>query len=355
MKRILIVLLMILCSLLNAVSIRSIRALGEPVIACRLALQMDANTDFQVQKRAGGFYIGIDGFDGIVPSVNLSRSFFDAIEAQSSGIFVRTHDNLSFESMALTDTKALVVDFYKTANTKEERLALARFHTDRGRIARADKIYHELYIDYKNHYDILLAWGEVLIKRGSDRAVEKLEMIPSSSQFYSRAQELLSEIDPKKVDIPKEPIIEEDEDEILDLKPDPAIDYQLPEDDDEYIDSELQRILKRDDISEMIDDRESLWEKLNIIVVAAIILVAILLIFIMFLLLRLKAAKKGAKHGVRQRVCDLDAATVTKMVNKLLTDGWTNKEIARELKISRYEVEQAIKRLHYLGGYEDEE
>ncbi|HHV37608.1 MAG TPA: hypothetical protein GXX77_07240 [Candidatus Cloacimonetes bacterium] len=353
MKRILIVLLLVMCSLLNAVSIRGIRALGEPVVACRLALQMDENTDFQVQKRAGGFYIRIAGFDGILPAPNLSQSFFDYIDADQNGILVRTSENLSYETMALTDTKALVVDFYKPAETKEQRLALARFHTDRGRIARADKIYHELYIDYNGHYDILLAWGELLIKRGSDRASEKLKMIPSSSQFYSRAQELLSSVDPKHIDTSNEPMMEVVEEEIIDLKPDPAIDYKLPEDDDEYIENELQRILKRSDITEMIDDRDSLWQKLNIVVVAAIIVVAILLIFIIVLLLRLRAAKRNVKHGVKKRATKMDSATITKMVSKLLSDGWTNKEIARELKISRYEVEQAIKRLHYLGGYDD--
>ena len=95
----------------------------------------------------------------------------------------------------------------------------------------------------------------------------------------------------------------------------------------------------------MIDDRDSLWQKLNIVVVAAIIVVAILLIFIIVLLLRLRAAKRNVKHGVKKRATKMDSATITKMVSKLLSDGWTNKEIARELKISRYEVEQAIKRL----------
>lgn len=336
MKRLIVVLLIVLCSLLSAVSIREIRAFGEPIAACRLALEMDKNASFQVEKRVGGYYVGIDGFDGSLPSYDLSDSFFDAIAADSGGIFVFTNENLSYEKLALTDSNTLVVDFYKQVKSKEERLALARFHSNRGRFARADKICHELWIDYRNHYDILLVWGEVLIKRGSKRATEKLEMIPSGSPYHSRAQELLASLDADA-----QPAI---------VNADQQIDIPQDADDTEAI--EPQESLQKADIQDKIHEQTPLWTKRNI-AIAAVVVIALLIAFIIILLIKLKSAQGSKNYGIQERTTEIDTATITKMVNRLLADGWTNKEIARELKISRFEVEQAIKRLHFLGGLDD--
>jgi hypothetical protein len=63
---------------------------------------------------------------------------------------------------------------------------------------------------------------------------------------------------------------------------------------------------------------------------------------------------KKATPSIVASEAALDSKTMCRMVGKLTSDGWTRKEIARELKISQAEVEQYLHLCHR-GGHDDPE
>jgi len=361
-------LLVIYNSVLFATSIHSIRAKDYYGSVVRFVLGMDQDTDFSVEKSSDGYYIGIPNFDGNIPEYNLSGTFLDAIYGSPGGIVVKTTEDLNFFKMRLSDTNSLVVDFYKADNSKASRLALARFNTEKGRLVAADKAFSSLAVDYPNHYDVWYYWGELLIKRGSSRAADKLYKIPSSSSYYEKAQKLLDagfstplrdEAVPVEEEAPSMPITEAPDepeadihvksvDDLLDspggLKP------KIEEHDGEIVYTIPPELLE----DEAADNHfaNSLANYWLYFVCAAILLVIIVIIII---LERKRRKSKDFLSGIEESQNTMDTNTLLKMVNRLLADGWTNKEIARELKINIREVELAIHRLHYVGGFEEDE
>jgi uncharacterized integral membrane protein len=368
MKRLLVMLLVVFNAALFATSIQSIRAKDYYGSVVRFVLDMDQDTDFIVEKSSDGFYLGIPGFDGKIPAYSLGGTYLDAVYGAQGGIVVKTNENLNFYKMRLSDSKCLVVDFYKADNSKASRLALARFNTEKGRLVAADKAFSSLAVDYPNHYDVWYYWGELLIKRESSRAADKLYKIPSSSSYYEKAQKLLDsglspavrdEAAPVAEEAAVEPEIEitgepegaiqvKSVDEILD--PPEGLKPEIAQSEDAVVYTIPPELLE--DADEDFDSTNSLrgyW----LYILCGIILLVILIIII--ILERNRRKSKDFLSGIHEGHSSMDTNTMLKMVNRLLADGWTNKEIARELKISLSEVEQSIHRLHYVGGLEEDD
>jgi hypothetical protein len=352
MKRLIMMLLIISSSILFATSIRSIRAKEYYDSVCRLVLDMDRDTDFIVEKVADGFYIGMNQFDGNIPPHNLQGTFLKSIESSQGGLKVKSPENLGFYTLRLSDSKALVVDFYKSDQSKASRLAIARFNSDKGRLVIADRDFSKLAVDYPNHYDVFYHWGILLLKRESNRAQEKLQLIPPSSSYYDSAQTLLKSglHAPSRATETPEPSfteapspIAETTDETTLSSPEERADstaYQLP-----------LALLLEQGVAKKEAEKKAV-PKTTIYILIAVL--GFLIIGIVLLLLRKKSQQHGASSGIEESSITMDTATLTRMVNRLLADGWTTKEIAREMKTNVTEVEQVIRRLHRTGGIDDE-
>nr|MDK2850838.1 hypothetical protein [Candidatus Cloacimonadota bacterium] len=352
MKRLFVMLFMLSIGLLTAVSITEIRAEDYSGVICRLVIQLERDSDFIVKRQSDGFFVDINGLTGNLPEYNLDGTFLDRISMGTSGILIHTGLDLDYETMRLSDRNAIVMDFFKKPSGKNDRLAIAKFYSDKGKLASADREFHLLAIDYPNHYDILYHWGELLIKRGSHRAAEKLAMIPPSSPYYAAAQELILKAngqtkDPEKQELENDnyiPLMPEDIPEVVEEltttpQTQPVDEANLPSESQNQSPSFLGKLAD--------------WASENIII-TIIIFVVLLIILCLMIFSNFFSPKKPVKKDIQEANQILDTDTMCKMVNRLLADGWTNKEIARELKVSVREIELIVRRLHYMEIQEDD-
>jgi hypothetical protein len=340
MKRLLVLLLILGNSMLFATSILNIRAKEYYESVCRLVFDVDRDTDFLVEETTDGFYIGIPGFDGKIPRHDLSKTFLSSLEPEKGGLMVSSAEELGFYTMRLSASKSLVIDFYKKSTDKAARLAIARFNSDKGRWVAADKDFSRLVVDYPNHWDLWYYWAELLVKRESSRAQEKLAKIPPESSYYARAQALLGADQAEQ-----EPSIETEPD--LPLAAEPV----KPAQDSVVYDFPVEAQAPAAPLPHTSE--KAAW---NYPLLFVISFAFILLIVVLYLIFRKKRQKVGNwQSGIQESSLSMDTATISRMVNRLLADGWTNKEIARELKISLQEVDQIIRRLHFTGGIDDED
>ncbi len=357
MKRLLVLIMVLASCTLSAVSIQSIRAENYSGVVCRLVLTMDQDVDFTVNQQGNDFYLVIDDFDGHIPAYTLSGTFLNQIEPTAGGLRISSPLQLRYLTMRLSDIKALVIDFIKITQSKKERLIIAQFLTDKGRLSSADKEYSTLARDYPDHYDVFYSWGELLLKRGSSRAAEKLGMIPEYSSYYTAAQDLLnSDNDSSNATGKSEGSPEQPEPEIQE-----AVALQT----EAEADPDLAETSLQDSIILAIPPEKIFVEKPNFlssiaelasryILLTIAVFVAILVILGCLIFGSTKKARKKPKQDIEESSLGLDTDTLCKMVNRLLADGWTNKEIARELKINLQEVELIVRRLHYMGISEDD-
>lgn len=362
MKRLLMIILVLTSSALSAVSIRSIRAEDYSGVVCRLVLMMDQDVSFTVNQQGKDFYIAINNFDGQIPAHTLGGTFLNQIESTGDGLKVSSSIQLRYLTMQLSDVKALVIDFLKVTQQKREGLVIAKFLAEKGRLASADREYERLSVDHPNHYDILYYWGELLIQRGSSRAAKKLALIPEYSSYYPAAQELLNpgrrsslpETIAEETPQEMESAIMQEEAELL------AEMQQAAETDQELIEASPQ-----DSIIFAFPPEEILVEKSSIIssmaelaskhiLITIIVFVAIFVILACLIFGKSKKPVKKSKPDIQENKQVLDTDVLCMMVNRLLADGWTNREISKELKISLHEVEQIVRRLHFTGLSEDD-
>jgi len=342
----------VLCALLStayATSVQAIRIEDFRDVASRMVLDLSTTADFVVEAEADGFYVGIEGFDGKLPAVTPNSKFIRSIQLAPGGIQVSTIPGLRFERMKLSG-KA-VVDLFIQASTKSERMAIAAFYSKVGKLASADNAYHRLAIDYRNHDDVLYHWGLLLLKRDSPRAAEKLAMIPASSSFYAEAQRLLqggttpdalnkAENPPlPKVKEPT-PVIVEPEAELESAQ------TSIPAD---------TNYIHGIPTADVVLSRISLWDTVVELALRYFVLTIIIFISILVILCFLMSHRKSKPVKASALESPLETDAMLKMAARLTADGWTTKEIARELKIGTKEAESLIRRSHYVNSDSDNE
>jgi DNA-binding NarL/FixJ family response regulator len=86
-------------------------------------------------------------------------------------------------------------------------------------------------------------------------------------------------------------------------------------------------------------------------VAIALMLVLIIVNSIMLDLAYKQIRKSSTPHFYREKPKEptifVDEESKRKMISKLLHDGWSNREISKELHISESEVESAVKQLSF--------
>ena len=357
MKRLLMVLIVLASCALSAVSIQSISAEDYNGLVCRLVLRMDQDVDFTVNKQGNDFLIAIDDFDGQLPAFSLDGTFLDQIELTGDGIKISSSARLRYLTMRLSDIKALVIDFIKFSQSKRERLLIANFLIEKGLLGSADKAYEEIARDYPDHYDVYYQWGDLLLQRGSSRAALKLAMIPESSSYYPAAQDLLHGV---KSSAKTDKTPEQQEQEIAIIRDDielQAVAKTELEQDELSPQDSIVFFIPSDDIyvekAGFFSSMAKLASRYILLTIAVFVAILVLLAYLIF-----GSFKKPAKkphQGIEESSLGIDTDTLSKIVHRLLADGWTNKEIAKELKVSQHEIELMVRRLHYMGVSEDDE
>ncbi|MDY0152906.1 MAG: hypothetical protein RBS43_11580, partial [Candidatus Cloacimonas sp.] len=195
--------------------------------------------------------------------------------------------------------------------------------------------YNALHIDYREDAEILYHWAELLAKRGSSRATEKLSMIPSRSSYYRSAQVLLAKLHGDEEPLPPPPIA--------------VAEKMVEEDESMPVDSIIQApVQKQADAPPPV---KKSWGYFPLIAVE-VLLLAMVLYLISIAIRRPKRKLVNAEDIVKPEDSGLDTKTLCRMVSKLLADGWTMREISKELKISQKEVENLVQLCHH-GGHDE--
>lgn len=262
------------------------------------------------------------------------------VEQNGGTITLAIGSAFRYETLNLGNRVA--VDVYIQNPNKSQRLQIADFYADKGKLASADKAYNDLHIDYREDTEILYHWAELLAKRGSARATDKLSMIPSGSPYYKQAQSLMAKLhgDEEPLPPPPPPTKEEAMATSAEIAPIPA----MPAD---SIIRAPQPITAEQPESKTI----SLLRFLPLVGVEALLLI----VFLIVISIALKKKKKSPVSSPKLERSEnpgLDTRTMCRMVSKLLSDGWTLREISKELKISQKEVESLVQLCH-MGGHDE--
>jgi len=307
--------------------ILNIRAEDYQAAVCRLVLDLSRDSHFSVQQKADGLEIKIKGFDGKDAPKAINSSLIREVRVIPDGLWIGTVKGLRLETMRLSESKQAVVDLFTNPTDRHGRLAIARFYSDRGKYASADEAFYALDREYPKTDEVLYHWGVLLKRRGSSRADDKLRAVSSDSPYYLAAQELLgsgSYIPPIATTDISQTAIDDSLDEV-------AMRDSIYQIDSLIVAAPLTRIHQpKTKLIDVITELASRYFTLTILLFMSTIVILSILIF--------GSKPKSRSHSQDHDQIGFEVATLSRMVSRLLADGWTHKEIARELKIGINEV-----------------
>lgn len=322
--------LFILMGLFAQTSIKAIRAEDYQSVVCRLVLDLNIDAQFTVQQKADGLQIEIENFDGKDARRQINSSLIREVKITPKGLWIGTIKGLRYEQMRLSESKQAVIDLFSKPDGLSESLAIATFYSDRGKYVSADDAFYALDGDYPNNDEIIFHWGLLLKRRGSSRANDKLRQIPQSSSYYEAAQELIQ--GGKYIPIPDSVTILQDSldeialrdsiykaDSLIVAVPKLAIHHPKPK------------------LLDVITELASRHFFLTLLIFVSTLVIISILIF---------GPKQRSAKPVKpiENHLGFEAMALRRMVHRLLADGWTHKETARELKIGINEVAQIADR-----------
>lgn len=306
----------------------------------RVVVIWKGNSDAEVSQTSSGLeFLLKDFFPGNAAINYKSGGLVTGIEQRNNSVLIEVKSPFRFEQLNLGDR--LAIDIFNAKPDKTQRLAIADFYASVGKLNSADRIYGALHTDFPQDSAILYQWANLLQKRGSARATEKLALIPSDSPWFAKAQKLMAALHGDE-----EPL------------PPPPAEVESPEAASQTIEQDS---LANDTLftaRAVIEPAKPRFHKPKAIPFMPILIIlgVVLLVFILFFSLLSKKKKpvsfvSSAELKVSETA--LDSKTMCRMVSKLIADGWTKREIARELRISQSEVEQYLQLCHQ-GGHEDD-
>ncbi len=235
----------------------------------------------------------------------------------------------------------LAYDIFVTDPDKRQRLAIAGFYAEIGKLNSADRAYGELHTDYREDGEILYKWALLLQKRGSQRATDKLLLIPKASPFYAKGQALLATLHADEEPLPPpEPIAPP--------APESKIAPPLPQTADT-----LTRASEPMPQAVPASQPQRSYGFLPLLIILAAVVLFFIVIFSLFSH-RKRPVSSLSTAEFETSDTALDSKTICRMVSKLIADGWTTREIARELKVTQRDVERYLQLCHQ-GGHDDAE
>ena len=313
-----------------ATSIINIRAQDYESVACRFVLDLTVDADFTVIPKANGFQIDIENFDGKDANRKINSSIIKEVRILPSGVLLNTIGNLRYEMMRYDDTKQAVIDFFIQAKTRSQHLAIANFYSDRGKYRQADELYAQLDRQYPQDDEILYHWG-VMLKR-SGRPQQTQSPKPAATEPDKTPQPRQSsqpEAELGRRYVPQLPPEEPSETYFIDLSGDDSIHLDSLFQSDSLVTLVQLPPVKLERISflEVVSEIASRYFLLTLLFFVSALVIIYILLF----------GGKKKKNSYKEEP-GFEIRALRRMVARLLADGWTHKEIARELKITSNEI-----------------
>ncbi len=313
---------------------------GSAVVRIVIGLYGEGNPS--VIKSPDGLSVKLSNYEpGNQPTINHNPgALVKSIEQSGAEVNISMARGFRFEQSNFNSPRRLVLDVFVSNPDKAQRLQIADFYSEKGKWNSADKTYNDLHLDYREDMQILYNWALLLHKRGSARATEKLSQISPESSYYQKAQNLLTKIHGDEEPLPPPPPLQ------IPVQPETTEDSTAVK--DTIIAAPIQA-----PISVPATKVRVKFGFAPVLVFLAILLATAIIVFSFR---KKKPSTPRLAHHPKFNSLDapLDTKTMCRMVSKLLADGWTQREISRELKISQQDVESFVQLCHQ-GGHEDDE
>jgi len=336
----LLVLLLLTVWLFGSAAISFVNMEDHGGAVCRVVIGLDGNSEAEATQNGNRLEVLVkDWLPGTAAIANSPSGLLSSVEQHGNSIFIIAKRAFRYEQLSLGNR--LAYDIFVTDPDKRQRLAIAGFYAETGKLNSADRAYGELHTDYREDGEILYKWALLLQKRGSQRATDKLLLIPKASPFYAKGQALLATLHADEEPLPPpEPVAPP--------APQSRITPPMPQSAD--------TLTKAPEPMPQAVPASQPQRSYGFLPLLIILGAAILVIIVVFSLSRHRKRPDRSLSTTEFETSDtaLDSKTMCRIVSKLIADGWTTREIARELKVSQREVERYLQLCHQ-GGHDDAE
>lgn len=354
-KSILMVVFWSLVMLLSAaVGIATVKMEDHAGAVCRVVISLTEEGEYHISESGGGLAISFSDFDTSTKARIYAESskLITAIKQDNEVLQLLISKPYRYETMNFDYPRRLVVDVFSASPSKAERLTIGAFYSEMGKFNSADRSYSALHADYPKDAQILYHWALLLQKRRSSRALEVLAKIPETSAYYERGQKLLARLSGEDLPQPVAPKAETPAPPIVEAAPE-----ALAVQDSSSVPLAPQVV--KDAKPAPVAPKITVKKAANpyMLQIALLIGLLVLLAVVLYYLFTGKRQPKidlladDLPDPVEEEASD---RTMRRMVSKLLDDGWTHKEIAREMKISTAKVERLIHFRHVDSSPEDD-
>lgn len=355
-KMILLVVFGLLALIMQAsVGIATVKMEDHSGAVCRVVIGLNGEAKYSFSESTGNLAIRFADFDTNTKAriYRVQSDLISGIEQDGEVLRLIIDKHFRYETMSFEYPPRLVVDVFVTSPNRAERLAIADFYSEMGKFNSADRAYASLHADYPQDAQILYHWALLLQKRRSGRALEVLAKIPETSQYYEPGQRLRARLTGESLTLPVAPKAENPAPPVVESTPE-----ALAPQDSSLIPTPPQDV--KQEKPAPVAPKMPVKKATNpfMLQVAVLIGLLVLLAVVLYYLFTGKKQPKialPANEASDPREEEASDRTMRRMVSKLLDDGWTHKEIAREMKISTAQVERLLRFSHVDSDPKDEQ
>lgn len=330
-----------------AVGVSTVKMEDHAGAVCRVVIGFTEEAQYQISDHAGSLDIRVQDFDnGSKARIYAAKStLVTGVEQRDELLQISIAKPFRYETMSFDYPRRLAIDIFLAQPNRGQRLAIADFYAEIGKLNSADKAYNALNLDYKNDPQVLYHWALLLAKRGSARLGDVVAKIPQDSAYYERAHKLLAKLHSDEEPLPPPPPEPAPAPEVAKVADSVAVAAIQPAPDSSKADVAP--------VAQPAQVTGKQWDYRPLLLIGLVALLFVILYIMLY-------AKKHPHHHLldeehtESQEPDLDNPTLNRMVSKLLDDGWTNKEIARELKLGITQVNHIIHKQHQRKGLDED-
>lgn len=342
-KRVLITVILLAAGICSALESTYIETQNYGSAVSRIVIGLYGTGAYKVEQGNNFVELKLDNSDGSKLNIsNPAGGLIKSIEQFSDKIIIAISCPYCLEQMILDSPRRLVLDIIVAQPDKQQKLEIADFYTSTGKLNSADKIYGQLHHKYPDDHEILYKWVLLLKQRGSSRLKDIAAKIPQNSEYYPLAQQIVKGNYRDKTTL----IYPEGKTKNA-CKISSTGEKTTTE--SIYIIPETQQETKQ---PSKPDKEKKLYSKKWIRRIMLIVILILLLILIYHFIANISRKKRKTTYNIniepesKEKILPEENKTFFLMVCRLLDFGWTNSEIARELKISEEEVERLVQLCH---------
>ncbi len=271
------------------------------------------------------------------------------VEPKKSGLEVVIKTNMTYRADIMTlseDGYKIVLDIFQKESpfTYDAGLGIANFYLSTHQFVTAKRLFSKLEADYPEKKEMNYYFAKNLVRMNRfTEALKRLDLVPATSREYEFSQILIE----KFKSIQRYSEFSQD---FLDSDFDIALSSPVAVKDTTLNSSKVispskaQVKHKKPSLLTVLATAQiPLWLALALILL--LIIINAIMLEITHKQSRKATAFNNSKESASEPTLFIDEEAKRKMISKLMRDGWSNKEIAKELHISEKDTELIVKQL----------